>query len=106
MIVAIVLVSFIDKLKEFNSFEESGLIVSKRNSKGVSVLTPFDETFVKQYLCFLITVMNQAYFGREVNLIAFSSYRCELYFAFLRMMSHFDNSFPKIEQVVQDQMIL
>ena len=47
MIVAIVLVSFIDKLKEFNSFEESGLIVSKRNSKGVSVLTPFDETFVK-----------------------------------------------------------
>ena len=93
---------YIDNLEKFKPYEWSGINVNSRNERDTDLLTPFDLIFCKQYLCYLVTILNSVGNKRKVSMLAFSSYRCELYFAFLRMMSHFDNSLPKAQQVIED----
>jgi hypothetical protein len=42
----------------------------------------------------------------DIKLIAMGSYRCELFFGYLRMMSHYDNSPDRAKHVIENTVLL
>ena len=78
------LISFINRKLSGN--------IKLKNGKDVAILTSFDEMFVTEICVYYAQVLSLASLHKDLKLISCGSYRCELFFGFLRMMSKFDNS--------------
>jgi hypothetical protein len=62
--------------------------------------------FIKEYIVYLTHVLALLKSETEIKLISCGSYRVELLFGYLRMMSHYDNSITKAQHVIEKTILL
>lgn len=98
--VLIVLLKLYDDYNGWGVYLDGQYRVAKRNGAKVDCLTMFDDNFIKDYVCFLGTSLHIFYRYPKVRMMSLGSYRCELFFAYLRNMSHFDNTLNNARTII------
>ncbi|CAL6110399.1 Conserved_hypothetical protein [Hexamita inflata] len=81
-------------------------IARQNNGAAVKILTCFSQEFIKQCICSFSKILQLLHKHGEVRLVSCGSYVCECLFGWLRLHSSFNNSYPRVTELIYKQEIL